>query len=166
MTWSEKVKQRDGMKCVLCGKTNRLQAHHIKPTFLYPECRSDLDNGITLCAACHQDQHCGSFSGDKLKQVNGIDPDPEGRMPAYQKEKTDKREERRKRMAGCHVAWHSNDDNGKIIIEAAKAVNKCPKRYVAEAISMRLKAEGYDHDPEIFIPSARAWEDEIYCKSK
>lgn len=166
MTWSEKVKERDGWKCVSCGSTEGLQAHHIKPSFLYPEHRSDIDNGITLCKGCHQKYHGNNFASCDMLPVNGISPDPEGRAPAYQKEKTDKREERRKRMAGFHVAWHSNDDNGKIIIEAAKAVNKCPKRYVAEAISMRLKAEGYDHDPEIFIPLARAWEDEIYCKNK
>ena len=69
-------------------------------------------------------------------------------------------------MAGYHVTWYSNDANGRIVVEAAKKANREPKRYVAEAISMRLKAEGYDHDPEIFIPSVRSWEDEMYCNKK
>jgi len=166
MTWSEKVKERDGWRCAVCGSTNRLQAHHIKPTFLYPECKNDIDNGITLCKECHQIHHGDNFSSCDMLSINGIDPDPEGRIPAYQQERNNRREEKKKAMAGYHITWYSNDDNGKIVVKAAKAAKRCPKRYIAEAISMRLKAEGYEHDPEIFVPSYRDWEDEMYMNNQ
>lgn len=155
MTWAEKVKQRDGMKCVICGRTNRLQAHHIKPTFLYPECRSDVDNGISLCASCHQDQHGGNFAGYELLPVNGYDPDPEGRMEKYERERKQRQEERRM----VHVVWGTNKENGELLFKAAKAAGQCPSNYIAEAVSMRLKAEGYEHDRYLFVNKWREQKD-------
>ena len=162
MTWAEKVKEKDRWRCVVCGSEEKLQAHHIKPKFLYPEFRNDVDNGITLCKVCHQRQHGDNFSGYDILSINGIDPDPDGRISDYKKRRTGRIEERKRKMAGYHVTWYSNDANGRIVVEAAKKAKREPKRYVAEAISMRLKAEGYEHDPEIFIPSYRAWEDEMF----
>jgi len=52
-TWADVVKIRDGNKCVICGDTVRVNAHH-------HVCRSHLptryliDNGITLCPLHHQ----------------------------------------------------------------------------------------------------------------
>jgi len=51
--WSEQVKQRDGYKCVICGRTEFLHTHHIIPRqnkFF----RFDIDNGLTLCAKHHK----------------------------------------------------------------------------------------------------------------
>jgi predicted restriction endonuclease len=51
--WSKKVRERDG-KCVMCGKTERLQAHHyIKTKARSLKYRWDIRNGITLCYGCH-----------------------------------------------------------------------------------------------------------------
>ena len=50
--WAELVKERDGYKCVLCGSTAYINAHHIITT----KCvltRYEVDCGITLCSGCH-----------------------------------------------------------------------------------------------------------------
>jgi hypothetical protein len=36
-------------KCQSCGKTTKLEVHHIKPVHLYPELELDETNLITLC---------------------------------------------------------------------------------------------------------------------
>ena len=53
-TWSKQVRARDGGKCFLCGETTHLSAHHILPARTWPECKFDLDCGITLCSKHHQ----------------------------------------------------------------------------------------------------------------
>ena len=155
MRWQDEVKKRDGYRCVECGRTEHLQAHHIKPAHLYPEFKYDVDNGITLCPACHQYYHGGHFAGDKILSIRGIDPDPEGRQAKYRAMLNEKAEERRR----LHFVWGSSKENGGLILEAAKAAGVTPQRYIAEAVSMRLADEGYDHDRNIFY---KPWErDEI-----
>lgn len=57
--WREHVVERDGAKCVICGSSVRLEAHHIIPV----SCDTDrkymysLSNGITLCHECHKMVH-------------------------------------------------------------------------------------------------------------
>jgi hypothetical protein len=48
------VFNRDGRKCVICGSTKILQAHHLTYRNLYHEDTGDL---ITLCRACHSIYH-------------------------------------------------------------------------------------------------------------
>jgi len=60
--WRIAVFERDGYRCVECGDSNYkgrgqtviLQADHIKPFALYPEARTDINNGRTLCVPCHK----------------------------------------------------------------------------------------------------------------
>jgi hypothetical protein len=59
--WSADVRERDGHKCVECGSSGKLHAHHIKPWKQAPELRWDLSNGITLCPTCHQKAHGWRF---------------------------------------------------------------------------------------------------------
>lgn len=54
--WSKDVRDRDG-KCLNCGATEGLHAHHIKPKSRYPELILDFDNGKTLCYVCHKREH-------------------------------------------------------------------------------------------------------------
>lgn len=56
--WREIVLKRD-KKCVKCGSTEKLQAHHIKPFALFPLERYEITNGITLCERCHKAEHRG-----------------------------------------------------------------------------------------------------------
>jgi len=55
----QRVLNRDGNRCQVCGATgagNALHAHHIKPfrSFTTQEMANQLQNLITLCPTCHQ----------------------------------------------------------------------------------------------------------------
>jgi len=54
--WSLAVRTRDG-KCMSCGDLNNLHAHHILPKSTHPELALDVENGKTLCYACHKKEH-------------------------------------------------------------------------------------------------------------
>lgn len=55
--WRKAVLARDGHRCVECGATSNLQAHHIRQWSEFPELRFDLSNGKTLCLDCHCARH-------------------------------------------------------------------------------------------------------------
>lgn len=56
--WRKEVLKRDNYTCQDCGKQGGfLQAHHIKHFALFPELRTELSNGITLCKTCHKKAH-------------------------------------------------------------------------------------------------------------
>lgn len=54
--WRTAVFERDNFVCIWGGKAhgNKINADHIKPFALYPELRFAIDNGRTLCEACHK----------------------------------------------------------------------------------------------------------------
>lgn len=56
--WRLSVFRRDHFKCVVClngpTESNTIEAHHLKKFRDYPELILDLDNGCTLCHACHR----------------------------------------------------------------------------------------------------------------
>lgn len=55
--WRLLVLERDNHRCQMCGQIGgRLEVHHIRPKYLYPELTLDVKNGITLCWFCHQDR--------------------------------------------------------------------------------------------------------------
>ena len=52
--WALRVKQRDGWKCLLCGCEENLTAHHWYASDHHAHAaRYCVDNGATLCYACH-----------------------------------------------------------------------------------------------------------------
>lgn len=56
--WREAVFARDQWRCQECDyKGKHLHPHHIKHFADYPELRFAIDNGVTLCAKCHQEKH-------------------------------------------------------------------------------------------------------------
>lgn len=55
--WRKSVFERDGYKCVECGSTKNICAHHIERWETNPSVRFDVNNGATLCDVCHQEKH-------------------------------------------------------------------------------------------------------------
>jgi len=56
--WRLKVFERDNHTCQKCNQRGGvLNSHHIKHFAEYPELRTDLSNGITLCIECHKTEH-------------------------------------------------------------------------------------------------------------
>ncbi len=60
--WRKKIFERDDYTCQTCGlesepSSNKLDSHHIKNFKDYPELRYDMNNGQTLCKACHARLH-------------------------------------------------------------------------------------------------------------
>ena len=52
--WALRVKHRDGFKCALCGSEENLPAHHWYACDHHAHAaRYAINNGITLCYACH-----------------------------------------------------------------------------------------------------------------
>jgi len=54
--WAKLVKIRD-KRCLKCGSTIKLEAHHIKQKNKYPKLALKLWNGATLCNKCHKKFH-------------------------------------------------------------------------------------------------------------
>jgi macrodomain Ter protein organizer (MatP/YcbG family) len=56
--WRNAVFERDQYICQKCEKKGcYLNAHHKKTFKDYPELRTCIDNGITLCLECHRNEH-------------------------------------------------------------------------------------------------------------
>lgn len=64
--WAYEVIRRDGGACVVCGHRKQgrkdVAAHHILSRARHPELALLVNNGVTLCRPCHDDEH----------RVNGV----------------------------------------------------------------------------------------------
>ena len=58
------VLKRDGHQCVICRAKDGLTVHHILDRSLFPtfEEACSIDNGCTVCEACHWAAECGELS--------------------------------------------------------------------------------------------------------
>jgi hypothetical protein len=65
--WRIAVLERDKFTCVWCGSKSNLEVDHIKPFALYPELRTDTNNGRVLCKPCHQ--KTDTYAGKTRKMV-------------------------------------------------------------------------------------------------
>ena len=54
----ERVLARDGWKCQSCGSLKNLQVHHLASRSKLGD--DSLNNLITLCAGCHEQQHASA----------------------------------------------------------------------------------------------------------
>lgn len=53
LIWANKIKERDGWACVICGSKYAPNAHHLIPRE-NKETRHNIENGITLCTKHHK----------------------------------------------------------------------------------------------------------------
>jgi len=68
--WAEKVLNRDKATCQKCGAHGvQMHSHHIKSFIDNEDLRYDVDNGITLCASCHWEEH-SALNENGVKTVN------------------------------------------------------------------------------------------------
>ena len=74
----EGVFQRDGYSCVLCGRGEPIDAHHIIERRLWDDDGYYLDNGATLCddrdgsIGCHKKAEQAVISCDEIRAAAGI----------------------------------------------------------------------------------------------
>lgn len=59
LEWRSLIYVRDNYTCQRCGdnKGGNLAAHHIYNYSEYPDIKTNVDNGITLCTDCHKGFH-------------------------------------------------------------------------------------------------------------
>lgn len=70
----EAVFDRDQRRCRCCGAAHDLDAHHITDRTEMPNGGYVLENGISLCPACHLKAETWHWSG-KTKSEPGFHPD-------------------------------------------------------------------------------------------
>lgn len=56
-SFKKQAEKRNNGTCSLCGSNKNLEMHHIKPKFVYPELKYELDNIMFLCHECHRTLH-------------------------------------------------------------------------------------------------------------
>lgn len=61
--WKAEVLERDNYTCTCCGlvQNEKLEVHHIESFSENEELRTELSNGMTMCAGCHSVLIKGSF---------------------------------------------------------------------------------------------------------
>lgn len=59
--WLREVKLPN--RCVICGSSQSLAAHHLESFKENPELRFDIKNGVCLCAMCHVEYHTRFLGG-------------------------------------------------------------------------------------------------------
>lgn len=55
--WKERIAEKYGGRCAVCGSDWNVHIHHIVPIAFMPEYALTDNNGIALCAVCHNAAH-------------------------------------------------------------------------------------------------------------
>lgn len=66
--WSKNIMSQFNYKCIVCGDTRRLNAHHLDGFNWAIEKRFDLENGVCMCKKCHCDFHSVYGVGSNTKE--------------------------------------------------------------------------------------------------
>ncbi|MBC3456911.1 HNH endonuclease [Pseudomonas mosselii] len=66
--WSDFIRTRDEMRCVICESAHHLSAHHIIRKSFWKHLKFQTGNGITLCHTCHKEPHIGFNRRPDLNQ--------------------------------------------------------------------------------------------------
>lgn len=129
--WAKEVKRLDGNKCVFCGSTDKLEAHHIMQRATNPEDETDLENGITLCHRCHYTAHDSNYT------TNGL------HGPRYQKMTTDPEtmQEFIRQYYERTVVLELPRGQLEEIAIAAAAAGQSVNAYIGQAINERIERE-------------------------
>ena len=65
--WRDAVFRLFGQKCIRCGYTGNIHAHHVMPVEDYPELAFEPTNGVPLCGNCHV-----AIKGDELSHADEL----------------------------------------------------------------------------------------------
>ena len=65
--WRDAVFRLFGQKCIRCGHTGNIHAHHVMPVNEYPELAFEPTNGVPLCGNCHAE-----IKGNELAHVDDL----------------------------------------------------------------------------------------------
>jgi hypothetical protein len=69
----EKVFERDNHRCIICGQSGKVDAHHIMERRLFPDGGYYLDNGATLCDPdCHLAAEQTVLTTEEIREKAGI----------------------------------------------------------------------------------------------
>ena len=69
----ERVQARDQNRCIVCGKTGKLDSHHVVERRLFSDGGYYMDNGVSLCDPdCHMKAESTEISCDTLRELAGI----------------------------------------------------------------------------------------------
>lgn len=134
--WARAVISRDKATCQVCGVTGvELHAHHVKPYKDHPELRDDLENGLTVCYACHWSIHStgaaenGVNSGNTAAGHAGGNPEPSFERKFVEGVTTKGR---------AYKRWEGNCDNcGAFLSKRPSDVAGKPYHYCSHACAMQ-----------------------------
>lgn len=62
------VKQRDGGRCVSCGSSEQVEAHHVVPNHLNGQ--SLAKHMVMLCKSCHDEVHGQGYTVELLRSIS------------------------------------------------------------------------------------------------
>ena len=67
--WANEVKDLYDRKCISCGRSVKLEAHHVVPKCESKRLSCVLENGVALCHWCHQFVHRNSLRAAPIKTI-------------------------------------------------------------------------------------------------